>query len=213
MWLLLKGCVQAGVAPSGVDTAFDLVPVDYVSAAVVALSRQPRSAGRTFHLAGERPLRMDTAVTRLRALGHAVEDVPPADWLAATEADPGNAAFPLLAAMAAETRGGGSEGSAFFDARDTRRALAGTGIVCRDIDEELFRTYVDYFTRTGFLPPPAPSRASLADPAAGPGPLPPPAPAPSSVPRPQPQPKPRSTPSGPTPPRPHKEAPRRCGSR
>ncbi|MFD3485980.1 amino acid adenylation domain-containing protein [Streptomyces sp. NPDC058665] len=211
MWLLLKGCVQAGVAPSGVDTAFDLVPVDYVSAAVVALSRQPRSAGRTFHLAGERPLRMDTAVTRLRALGHAVEDVPPADWLAATEADPGNAAFPLLAAMAAETRGGGSEGSALFDARDTRRALAGTGIVCRDIDEELFRTYVDYFTRTGFLPPPAPSRAAPA--AAGPGPLPPPAPAPSSVPRPQPQPKPRSTPSAPTPPRPHKEAPRRCGSR
>ncbi|GGK02264.1 non-ribosomal peptide synthetase [Streptomyces camponoticapitis] len=219
MWLLLKGCVQAGVAPSGVDTAFDLVPVDYVSAAVVALSRQPRSAGRTFHLAGERPLRMDTAVTRLRALGHAVEDVPPADWLAATEADPGNAAFPLLAAMAAETRGGGSEGSALFDARDTRRALAGTGIVCGDIDEELFRTYVEYFTRTGFLPPPALSRAAPAhldpdpDPVAGPAPLGSPSPAPSSVPRPQPQPKPRSTPSPPTPPRPHKEVQRRCGSR
>ena len=96
---------------------------------------------------------MDTAVARLRALGHAVGDVPAADWLAATEADPGNAAFPLLAAMAAETRGGGSEGSALFDAGDTRRALEGTGILCRDIDEELFVTYVEYFTRTGFLPP------------------------------------------------------------
>ncbi|WP_405678596.1 amino acid adenylation domain-containing protein [Streptomyces sp. NBC_01511] len=163
MWLLLKGCVQSGVAPAGVDTAFDLVPVDFVSAAVVVLSRQPRSAGRTFHLAGERTLRMDTAVARLRTLGHAVEDVPAADWLAATEADPGNAAFPLLSAMAAETRGGGSEGSLLFDARDTRRALEGTGIVCPDIDEELFRTYVEYFTRTGFLPPPAMSRAA-ADP-------------------------------------------------
>ncbi|MET4923314.1 amino acid adenylation domain-containing protein [Streptomyces sp. PSRA5] len=176
MWLLLKGCVQAGVAPADVDTAFDLVPVDYVSAAVVALSRQPRSAGRTFHVAGERPLRMDTAVARLRALGHSVRDVPVADWLAATEADPGNAAFPLLTTMAAETRGGGSEGSVLFDAEETRRALEGTGIGCPDIDEDLFRTYVEYFTRTGFLPPPSA--------AAGPAPSPPS----SSVPRPQPQP-------------------------
>ncbi|WP_405800100.1 amino acid adenylation domain-containing protein [Streptomyces sp. NBC_01506] len=162
MWLLLKGCVQAGVAPADVATAFDLVPVDYVSAAVVALSRQPRCAGQTFHIAGERPLRMDTAVARLRALGHAVTDVPAADWLAATEADPANAAFPLLAAMAAETRGGGSEGTALFDARDTRGALEGTGIVCRDVDEDLFRTYVEYFTRTGFLPPPAVPRTAPA---------------------------------------------------
>ncbi|MFD6989612.1 amino acid adenylation domain-containing protein [Streptomyces sp. NPDC059943] len=196
MWLLLKGCLQAGVAPSDVDTAFDLVPVDYVSSAVVALSRQPRSAGRTFHIAGERPLRMDTAVTRLRALGHAVKDVPAADWLAATEADSGNAAFPLLAAMAAETRGGGSEGSALFDAGDTRRALEGTGIVCRDIDDELFRTYVEYFTRTGFLPPPAVHSAGG------------PSPAPKA--RPQPAPAP---PSPATTARPHKEAQRRCGSR
>ncbi|MCI3225753.1 non-ribosomal peptide synthetase [Streptomyces sp. NP-1717] len=196
MWLLLKGCLQAGVAPSDVDTAFDLVPVDYVSAAVVALSRQPRSAGRTFHIAGERPLRMDTALARLRALGHTVRDVPAADWLAATEADPGNAAFPLLAAMAAETRGGGSEGSALFDAGDTRRALEGTGIVCRDIDEALFRTYVEYFTRTGFLPPPAGRRAG----------------GPSPVPKAKPQPAP-APPSAATTARPHKEVQRRCGSR
>lgn len=159
MWLLLKGCVQAGVAPTGVDTAFDLVPVDFVAAAVVALSRQPRSAGRTFHLTGKRPLRLDTAVARLRALGHPMMDVPPADWLAATEADPGNAAFPLLSAMAAETRGGGSEGSLLLDGEGTRRALEGTGIVCREVDDAVFRTYVEYFTRTGFLPPPPPSRA------------------------------------------------------
>lgn len=199
MWLLLKGCLQAGVAPSGVDTAFDLVPVDYVSAAVVALSRQPRSAGRTFHVAGERPLRMDTAVARLRALGHAVRDVPAADWLAATEADPGNAAFPLLTTMAAETRGGGSEGSALFDAADTRRALEGTGINCPDIDEALFRTYVEYFTRTGFLPPPAASQAgpSHADPA----------PSSSSAP------VALLASSPPTAPRPHKEVQRPCGSR
>ncbi|MEU0957092.1 amino acid adenylation domain-containing protein [Streptomyces niveus] len=194
MWLLLKGCLQAGVAPSDVDTAFDLVPVDHVSAAVVALSRQPRSAGRTFHIAGERPLRMDAAVARLRALGHAVKDVPAADWLAATESDPGNAAFPLLSAMAAETRGGGSEGSALFDAGDTRRALEGTGIVCRDIDDELFVKYVEYFTRTGFLPPPAAHGTA----------------APSPVPKARPQPAP---PSPATTARPHKEAQRRCGSR
>ncbi|MFI1194534.1 amino acid adenylation domain-containing protein [Micromonospora sp. NPDC020750] len=152
LWLLLKGCVQAQAAPAGVDAAFDLVPVDYVSDAIVILSRQPAAAGRTFHLAAGRLLRLDTALGWLRARGYALPEVEPGEWLDRIGADPGNAAFPLLGTLAAELEGAGSEGGLVFDPDATDAALAGSGVSRPEVDEALFGTYVDYFTRTGWLP-------------------------------------------------------------
>lgn len=155
MWLILKACVQAQGAPAGVGTAFDLAPVNYVSGALVALSQQARAAGGTFHLAAGALTRLDTAVSWLRRAGHQLQDLAPQEWLDRIQADSTNAAFPLLSTMAAETEGAGSEGGLVFDTTATRDALEGTGITCPVVDEELFTVYLDYFTRTGFLPAPA----------------------------------------------------------
>ncbi|WP_433342094.1 non-ribosomal peptide synthetase [Micromonospora sp. CA-111912] len=152
LWLLLKGCVQAQAAPAKVDAAFDLVPVDYVSDAIVTLSRQPSAAGRTFHLAAGRLLRLDTALGWLRSRGFALPEVEPGEWLDRIGADAGNAAFPLLGTLATELTGAGSEGGLVFDPRATDAALAGSGVSRPEVDEALFDTYVGYFTRTGWLP-------------------------------------------------------------
>ncbi|GAA1911653.1 hypothetical protein GCM10009716_22020 [Streptomyces sodiiphilus] len=154
MWLMLKGCVQAKAAPAGVDTAFDLVPVDWVGDALVALSLRPAAAGRTFHLATGRLLRLDTMLGRLRARGYALPEVDPQQWLARIGADAGNAAFPLLGTLAAEVAGGGSEGGLLFDPTATDAALAGSGVVRPEVDEEWFATCLGYFTRTRWLPEP-----------------------------------------------------------
>ncbi|WP_405096688.1 non-ribosomal peptide synthetase [Micromonospora sp. NBC_01412] len=152
LWLLLKGCVQAQAAPAGVDAAFDLVPVDYVSDAIVTLSRQPAAAGRAFHLAAGRLLRLDTALGWLRSRGYALPEVDPQEWLGRIGADPGNAAFPLLGTLAAELTGAGSEGGLVFDPSATDAALAGSGVSRPEVDEALFGACVGYFTRTGWLP-------------------------------------------------------------
>ncbi|NBE79867.1 hypothetical protein GVV04_02405 [Micromonospora sp. NEAU-HG-1] len=152
LWLLLKGCVQAQAAPAGVDAAFDLVPVDYVSDAIVTLSRQPAAAGRTFHLAAGRLLRLDTALGWLRSRGYALPEVDPGEWLDRIGADAGNAAFPLLGTLAAELTGAGSEGGLVFDPSATDAALAGSGVSRPEVDEALFGACVGYFIRTGWLP-------------------------------------------------------------
>ncbi|MGC4806825.1 non-ribosomal peptide synthetase [Micromonospora sp. DT233] len=152
LWLLLKGCVQAQAAPAGVDAAFDLVPVDYVSAAVVTLSRLPSAAGRTFHLAAGRLLRLDTALGWLRSRGYPLPEVEPGQWLDRVGADPANAAFPLLGTLGAELTGAGSEGGLLFDSLATDAALAGTGVSRPEVDEARFGACVDYFTRTGWFP-------------------------------------------------------------
>ncbi|WP_229401789.1 non-ribosomal peptide synthetase [Micromonospora okii] len=152
LWLLLKGCVQAQAAPAGVDAAFDLVPVDYVADAIVTLSRRPAAAGRTFHLAAGRLLRLDTALGWLRDRGYALPEVAPGEWLDRIGADPANAAFPLLGTLAAELTGAGSEGGLVFDPSATDAALAGSGVSRPEVDEALFDTYVGYFVRAGWLP-------------------------------------------------------------
>ncbi|MFB7955998.1 amino acid adenylation domain-containing protein [Streptomyces sp. NPDC056045] len=152
LWLLLKGCAQAGLAPRLDDVAFDLVPVDHVSRAVVALASNPEAAGRNFHLAGERLMPFGRAVACVRReLGLSITDVPVREWLRAIETLPDNAAFPLLGVMG-DGRDDDPEGSVRFDAADTRRLLQGTGITCPDIDAKVFMGYVRYFADSGFLP-------------------------------------------------------------
>ncbi|MFL4910552.1 amino acid adenylation domain-containing protein [Streptomyces sp. MMS24-I2-30] len=155
VWLILKACVQAQGAPAGVEAAFDLAPVNYVSERIVALSRQASAVSGTFHLAAGDLTRLDTAVGWLRRAGYAIADLEPWEWLARIQADPANAAFPLLSTMAAEIEGAGSEGGLVYDTSATHRALDGTGIDCPAVNEELFSIYLDYFTRSGFLPSPS----------------------------------------------------------
>ncbi|WP_330460381.1 amino acid adenylation domain-containing protein [Streptomyces sp. NBC_00820] len=156
-WLFVRGCLQAGAAPAGYAPAFDLVPVDGVSAAIAALALDPSTAGGTYHLSGERPLRLAEAVRLLRALGHTLDDVPLAEWHRRVERAPGNAAFPLLGLIPpeeAEQERAGSTGPCVFDSEPTRRALHTVGVTLPPVDEALFARYVAAFEREGFLPPP-----------------------------------------------------------
>ncbi|MFB8217148.1 non-ribosomal peptide synthetase [Streptomyces anulatus] len=154
LWLMLKGCVQAQAAPVGVDTSFDLVPVDHVADALVEISRRDAASGRTFHVASGRLLRLETALEWLRARGYELPGVEPRAWLERIGEDPGNAAFPLLGTLVAEFTGGGSEGGLVFDPGAADEALAGTGVVRPEVDEKLFDACADYFVREGWLPGP-----------------------------------------------------------
>ncbi|MEU0821704.1 thioester reductase domain-containing protein [Streptomyces mirabilis] len=157
LWLLVKGCVQAGMAPSDYTSDFDLVPVEYVSAAISVLSADPSATDRIYHLSSERRLSFAWIVTRLRDLGYRLDDVPLESWHRHIEQDAGNAAFPLLDLLpqkglttSATTR----PGSPVFDSRTTRHALRTKGVTCAPIDASLFDRYVRSFVRDGFLPPP-----------------------------------------------------------
>ncbi|MFF5727190.1 amino acid adenylation domain-containing protein [[Kitasatospora] papulosa] len=156
LWLLVKGCLQAGMAPGDYDSHFDLVPVDHVSGAIRALSADPSAAGRVFHLSSEHHLPFPEITARLRALGYHLDDVSLESWHRRLEQDEGNAAFPLLGLLP-RTGPAPSEkgtGSAVFESDATRRALRGSGVARAEVDEVLFARYVTSFVNDGFLPPP-----------------------------------------------------------
>ncbi|PRH76620.1 hypothetical protein C6N75_24635 [Streptomyces solincola] len=155
LWLLLKGCVQAGAAPGDYVSEFDLVPVDHVAGAVAALALAPGGAGRTYHVASGRPELFGAYVEELRRLGYRMRDVPLDVWRRTVEGLPGNAAYPLLGLV---PRSGTDipADAAFprFDPARTLRALAGTPVAPARVDRELFGACVRAFVREGFLPPP-----------------------------------------------------------
>ena len=54
--MIIKGCVEAGVAPDHLNTHLQAAPIDFVAAAVVEATARPEWSGGTFHL-GRRPCR------------------------------------------------------------------------------------------------------------------------------------------------------------
>jgi thioester reductase-like protein len=154
VWRSLKGCLRAKAVPEDAAAVFTMVPVDYVSAAIVNLSANPDSVGRTFHLDNRETVTLDAMVEYLRAGGYPLKSVPRKAFNDIVESDRDNALFPILDIF----DGLRSTNEGYYlsvDVSDTERALAGTGIECPDISEQLFGTYVRFFVAAGYFPEPA----------------------------------------------------------
>ncbi|MEU3603729.1 thioester reductase domain-containing protein [Streptomyces sp. NPDC006798] len=151
VWLSLKGLLQAGAVPEGLGGRLGLVPVDYVSGALLALSRRAEAANRTFHLANPHDTGFAECVDHLRSLGHRLDTLPWDDWAELVRSDRDNAMLPLYGAFELMARDGAP--GTRLDVTETETALAGTGIVCPRVDRELFATYTDFFTAAGYFPP------------------------------------------------------------
>ncbi|MEV0119133.1 thioester reductase domain-containing protein [Streptomyces sp. NPDC050844] len=153
VWLSLKGLVQAGAAPEGLGGNVHFVPVDYVSAAIVALSRKKEASGQIFHLFNQSGVTFRDCVEYLRGYGYAIEEADHGSWRALVQADRDNAMLPLFDAFEAIALGG--DGAfAGIDTTSTETALVGTGVECPPLTEELFRKYVEFFVRVGHFPAP-----------------------------------------------------------
>ncbi|WP_342352359.1 thioester reductase domain-containing protein [Actinoplanes regularis] len=161
VWLTVKGMVQAGAVPGELAGAYHLVPVDHVSAGIVALSRKAEAGGRTFHFYNRSSLPLTRVVELLRSYGYPLADLDPAAWKTSVQADRENALLPLLDAFEMMIADSGS----FYpsiDVSGTEQALDGTGVTCPELTAELFERYLDFFVSVGYLPPPAPAGALTA---------------------------------------------------
>jgi thioester reductase-like protein len=167
---LIKSFVELRAAPD-VETTLHMIPVDYVSKAVVHLARQETSLGKVFHLANSRPVTWKELATWIDALGYPVQQIPYDTWRARL-LDFGrsqrNAAYYLMPLFSLSLSEDGSSllrDIPQFDCQNTLAGLAGTSIVCPPIEGQVFETYFSYFMRCGFLDalPPASTSRGLAN--------------------------------------------------
>jgi polyketide synthase PksN len=151
LWQVLRGCIQAGAFPADVTAAYDLAPVDYVSAAIVTLSRSAPRSGIAYHLTNPHRTSLSDIGGYLRGAGYRLDAQPLEQWITTIREQPGNAAIPVLDIFLAEMTGRGWSDLVLGNSQ-TVRDLGSAGPSCPEADAGLFGTYIRYFTSAGYLP-------------------------------------------------------------
>ncbi|MBW4632371.1 MAG: thioester reductase domain-containing protein [Iphinoe sp. HA4291-MV1] len=167
----IKGYIQMGCMAE-LDSLLDLSPVDYVSRAIVYLSRQKESLGKAFHLNNPQSIHWRQVSDFLRSFGYSIQEVSYEHWLSQlnnTMRSPQGGGFsgvsqdnPLYPLLPFFVKKWSQEQLTLTELYQQARipkischqtlvALTGTDIFCPPIDDKLLNTYSSYFIRSGFL--------------------------------------------------------------
>jgi thioester reductase-like protein len=156
---VLKVGIESGELPQLASSLVtDLVPVDYVSQALVHLSMREDSIGRVFHLVNPHPIAWQDFIDLIGELGYPLRQVPYTTWAARWKRDleeTGNHPLAGLDLTSVMRPDGSWLQLPVFDCRQTVDRLAGTGIACPAIDASLMATYFSHWVEREYLRPPA----------------------------------------------------------
>lgn len=168
MHRVLKGCIQLGSAPD-TNAIVDMTPVDYVSRAIVHLSKQKQSLGKAFHLHNPHSIHWSDLASWLCSFGYPIRrisyDLWRAElmdtWQANLSSDTEFTAKSALHSLVLLFPEKGakeqiSNSTRQLDCQNTLDGLADTSIVCPQVDAQLLNTYFSYLVRSGFLDAPPP---------------------------------------------------------
>jgi amino acid adenylation domain-containing protein/thioester reductase-like protein len=155
---LIAGSLRAGSAPEIEGWRMEMTPVDFVARTVCQIADEPGAPGRVFHLANPDPVPASEVFSWLAELGYDIECLPYPEWLETrrevSQHDDDDVVVGVLGGAAAgehEIRDANT-----YDDRNTRRALAGSGIERPAIDAALLGRYARCFAEQGWTrTPPA----------------------------------------------------------
>jgi thioester reductase-like protein len=153
---LIKGCIQIGKFPT-LDIPIAVLPVDYVSRAVIHLSRQEKLLGKAFHLFNPHQISWKMLFNTVGSLGYSLEEVSYDDWLTELQhkasQQPEDKLYPFLLLFLRAPNNLMAK-KPLFDAHRTFEELANASIVCPKVDTELLPAYLTYFQKIGYIPAP-----------------------------------------------------------
>jgi thioester reductase-like protein len=148
--MMVKGCVEAGIAPDHVDMPVQPAPVDYVAAAMAEASTRPELHGRTFHLVNPAEMSWPEFFDAVEEYGYPLARLPFEEWRSRiVSSRSGTMALLGLIPFLND---------AVDDVRLPRSASAATqaalDATCPPLDTSLVHTYLDAYVRGGFVDPP-----------------------------------------------------------
>ena len=163
LYRLLIGCIQLGSIPSG-DFIEGLLPVDYVSKAIVHLSQQQKSLGKAFHLLNPQLLNLKMLFNSILSFGYPLEQISHEQWYAEllkiSEHFPNHPLYPLIPFFITSNQTQNFK-ELKFDCENTLNELTNNSIFCPPIDKQLLNTYVSYLIRIGFIQNPKRPKITL----------------------------------------------------
>ncbi|KDA42837.1 amino acid adenylation domain-containing protein [Frankia sp. BMG5.23] len=156
----LRGYLPMRILPD-YPRIFDTVPVDYVAEAIVRISRNPAAIGRFFHLFNPAPVSIRRFCEWIKSYGYDFDIVPFEEARRrAMEVGLDHSLYPLVPLIRdAEAAPQPSLDPAFIgelrpdeECRNVLDALAGTGVTCPPMTEEMAHRCLDYLVDVDFLP-------------------------------------------------------------
>jgi amino acid adenylation domain-containing protein/thioester reductase-like protein len=152
---MVKACITMGAVPD-LSIMLDIVPVDYVSKAIVHISQNRKSLGKAFNLSTSQQINFTELINLVGDFGYPLSHIPFEDWkadlfeLAIHDPDGGWQVFlPLINEIDMDV-----VSMPHFDQANTRDGLKGSGIENMALGPEMMKTYFNYFVESGMLNPP-----------------------------------------------------------
>lgn len=148
---MLKTMLALKVAPK-VNWYVDFTPIDYASAAIVALSRNEESVGHVLHICNHQQISYSDMIDMLEECGYKIQLKEPSDyekWLFNDSSiDPD-----VLQLTIAQLEGDGAKNSKYrFSCSETMKLLENTPIICPVINGSFFKKMIEYSVRIGYFP-------------------------------------------------------------
>jgi amino acid adenylation domain-containing protein/thioester reductase-like protein len=163
LYRLIIGCIKLEKVPEG-NMIEDMAPIDYVSQAIVHLSRQEKLIGKAFHFVNTQPFHSIKLIDLLLYLGYPLQQISHTQWHAdlinIAERYPEHPLYPLIPLLSDQNN---NSAVLNFDCQNTLDGLANTSIICPPINEDLLNIYLSYLMQKGFLEPPKLEGSDLLD--------------------------------------------------
>jgi amino acid adenylation domain-containing protein/thioester reductase-like protein len=166
LYRLIIGCIRLEKVPDG-NMIEDIAPVDYVSKAIVHLSKQEESIGKAFHFVNPQPFHSNRLIKLLCSLGYSLQKINSKQWqadlLKIAEHNPEHPLYPLITLLLKKDSENNNNTATIlkFDCKNTCNGLANTSIICPPINESLFNIYLKYLIQEGFLKSPIPESINI----------------------------------------------------
>ncbi|MCH2049459.1 MAG: thioester reductase domain-containing protein [Trichodesmium sp. ALOHA_ZT_67] len=151
---LLRACILLGKYPSR-STAFQIVSIDYVSQAIINLSLQEKSLGKTFHVSNPQAISWIDLMTKVSSLGYSLKEIDYQQWLRELEDYVSTQTDNELVGLVKHLKNfqyNIFSPRAYFDTSLTKEGLADTSTTCHQVDKKLLQVYFSYLIKSGYLP-------------------------------------------------------------
>ncbi|MCL2134331.1 MAG: thioester reductase domain-containing protein [Candidatus Bathyarchaeota archaeon] len=154
----IVGCIQMSAAPN-IDIHLPLTPVDYVSNAIIHISRQTKAVGKCFNLVNKNVTNIKNIGGFIKNAGYDLEILPYTEWTKklVTYSFQENALSILSRLFTNKHKEGESlierygNMQAHIDTTNTDELLEGSEIKCPFLDEKIFRKYLEMFAEMGYI--------------------------------------------------------------
>lgn len=156
LWRQIKGYIQLGSAPIDEQAKTDLLPVDFVSRAILHLSLNEKSINQNYHIFNPHPSSYDEIYECICCMGYSLDLVAKEKWIELLQAEAKNSNTNALAPLVhLFSEGALHLGDVKYDNQKTTKQLFELGIKYPSVNTELIKKTLEYFQKTSYLPFPS----------------------------------------------------------